>query len=584
MPVVIIFFFSWSAVLKQSHKHDFVSFRDELLLPCLSFKLDYIAISFKMDSLPTEILTDIFIQIPIIQKQKCMLVSKKWATFIRNHLLLHTVVVRPKDDVFKWFISMIKEHPHLGHQVINLNLNGCFTKDYSWMELFVTFPNLKVLKIGICTVNNLRFPRGSNEPKLTSFEGSISDLCLTRLILSSPLPYLVHLTLHFGYTDDIIYTTIVPTLKNATALKNLSLSKSSFTIDQFELLHSNTPLLESLDIWGAWFVPVSEFPTITLVTSLKTLTISHPNFQQKCGDQWLYYFDKKYPKLEKSDFLILYKDFKDVSTMVKCMQDYPNIFREHRLDMIGCPDDDCKSIINLADEYEYKIKELSLDQQSLGIRHLIESKQSKFIDNLIIQGRKVDAFDWLNKFTSLNSIVLNNRARNPDADDDYTIWNIDLSIICRSCPPALQSITVSGAILQPIPACDQQYPSIKKLDILRHPKPFEHICHFISTCLPNLDKLCLDLRRYSNDQSPTFLFPNHHFSVIELSLQRIPFVTVKLVASEKTRFYCLNYHSTDYTLLGDVMPVVPEPQGGKYFTIVCASTKALTINDISVYL
>jgi hypothetical protein len=442
-----------------------------------------------------------------------------------------------------------------------------------------------VLKIETCTLDDSRFPRGSNEQKLTSFEELISDFYLTRLILSSPSPYLVRLTLHFGYITDLIYTTNVFTLlKNATALKNLSLSKPRFTIEQLELLHANTPSLESLDIWGAWFISISELPTVTSVTSLKTLAISHPDFQQKCGDQWLYYFDKKYPKLEKGDFPILYKDFKDVSTLIKCMQEYPNIFREPRLDLLECPDDACKSIINLADECRYKIKELTFDQQSLGIRHLIESKQYKFVDNLIIQGRQVDAFDLLNKFTSLNSIVLNSRARNPDADDDQTIWNIDLSILCRSCPPTLQSITVSGAILQPIPAFDQQYPSIKKLDILNHPEPFEHICHFVSTCLPNLDKLCLDLCGYSNSQSPIFLFPNHHFSVIELSLQRIPIITVKLVASEKTRFYCLNYCSTDYTLLGDILPVVPEPQRGNYITIVCASTKALTMNNVSVYL
>jgi hypothetical protein len=186
--------------------------------------------------------------------------------------------------------------------------------------------------------------------------------------------------------------------------------------------------------------------------------------------------------MENIDFPIHYNDFKDVSTMVKCMQEYPNIFREHKLDMFECPDDACIAIINLADEYQYKIKELNLNQPSLGIiPHLIDSKQSKFIDNLIIQGRQVDSFDWLNKMPSLKSIVLNNRARNPDADDDQTIWNIDLAKLCRSCPPTLQSITVSNAILKQISACDQQFPAIKKLDILRHPEPFEHICQFIST-------------------------------------------------------------------------------------------------------
>jgi hypothetical protein len=156
-----------------------------------------------MNRLPNELLLDIFVLLPIVQKQECILVCRKWAGIIRSRSLLHTIRLPCDERVYNKALKRMEHQPDLCKQV----------------------EHLRPLKSRSQYIEDIH-PFNITRSVLAS--GTIFDL--TTLILHDRI-------------DGSVYKRILPFLNSTTLLTHLSLSNATISIVTCKLIHHSLPLL-----------------------------------------------------------------------------------------------------------------------------------------------------------------------------------------------------------------------------------------------------------------------------------------------------------------------------------------------------
>jgi hypothetical protein len=538
-----------------------------------------------MDSLPQEILNAIFIQLPIVQKQVCLFVCKKWASVIHSSSLFHTINIRYKKDTFEKFITLIKDQPLLGLQVSKLDVTGSIPQDYDERQLLCLFPNLKVLEADGDFKGDV-----SSEEVILAEKGPILEQVvhvagfhLTKLILSFPSSCLVSLTLNFNYVDNTAEMNhgIFPLLKNAPLLNNLCILYYEINSHLLQVIHTNALALTSFTLYDCIPLTLDESISVVPITTLKSLVVDMGSFDDQQALQWLHYFNTTYPNLENFEI-------ERLDILLEDRLDYRSgMFQRLTVLHLALEDEDEMDVytplFELLDKDTCQIKKLKLNGADTNSLHaLTKSNQSKYINHLELLGAtQTTGFEWLQGLTSLASVSLDYYTVRDQLPTSVSEKTVDLNELLQACPPTVDSVSVLKIKIKHNPNPNQQFPLIKCLRLLFSPVPLTDIDQFIAMCLPALDALWISLRMNTPDGIPNLSFPNHHFSTLHLFIRYPTPRYFKLVTSEKTRCFATSISGNDYSILGNMLSEVTV-KGESMATVSCASTRTLYINETRV--
>ncbi|KAI8879324.1 hypothetical protein K501DRAFT_276665 [Backusella circina FSU 941] len=195
-----------------------------------------------MDRLPTEILTQIFKLLHQQDKVECMRVCQHWENTISRTSLFHTVRVTSKkqlDDLLQ------KAQAPVMLRVKRIILDLYLDSDFNMDILFSLFPYIKVLVAFHAhgSYHSTSNPWHNQIEFITEHNSNIH----TRSILSGGICRRLETIAVIG-EEMQSGRGFIQLLKNAPALKTLSMARFTLSLMDLELLHQHAPLLHSLSL------------------------------------------------------------------------------------------------------------------------------------------------------------------------------------------------------------------------------------------------------------------------------------------------------------------------------------------------
>ncbi|KAI8879751.1 hypothetical protein K501DRAFT_302986 [Backusella circina FSU 941] len=555
-----------------------------------------------MDNLPSELLHDIFIYLPVIQQLQCMLVSRLWARIIHGRSLYHTVYV--KDEyMFQELLKRIKQKPDLANNVECLSLCRVGASNMTEREILELFPNIKTLNYSWFdnphdTTNdsgeeNQRLLL-KNRPKILSDN---SNCILIKLMLAEGLcTHLVSLDLSFSRSGEYTTNDMLPFLKDMPVLKYLELCNTPIKITDFEILHSNIPSLQSLKL-SEMRLLLSDFPTrIKPATLFTTLEVYGEFVDPQTKYDWFKYIIEKYPSLtvllysimdyvpdefdKKS--LIIRADFEDVLRKLGPQLQTLNYYGDLNMFSKKIGRDDCK----------WNLKKVIFREclHQSGLAALVRLHQFKFIENLLICLSAVPfPLNNLENMKHLKILGLHFYQTDHNSSDDNTdsaleyreFITLNLDEVFQYLHSSVESVDIT-CYYATFYDTEIQYTNIKTL-ILDIPKLQKRVDDFVVKRLPNLHSLTLT---DCYELGGTLEFPNHQFSYLRFFSYRQNSIRVSIITDN---FNTEHYYTTDgsyfheYAEFNSFLLIASSERrdDSKVVFVKCCSVKRLVLGSVN---
>jgi hypothetical protein len=522
-----------------------------------------------MTKLPNELLNLIFIYLPLVQKQECMLVSKLWKELIWTGDLFNSIHIS-SPGVFKKFIHLIKQQPELGLQVKNLVLLRCIDFTFDREKLLLLFPNAKKIKISRAPGTPNAVPI-ENQSSLTSCVNDqvenledFNDFELTRSFMThNSFQNLKTLKLN---GQAATATDILSSLTNMPVLNSLTLDWFKLTMDMCETMHNNIPSLESLVATHTNLLPTRRPENVVPNLSLTTLEISAVAYPRISGNaDWFNYFPRKYSHLKRFKF-DLYELFEPQDWGTVYQAQMPLLLQNCGSNLtslfLSCSLDPDLQVLKGIDARGHHLKELEIDafNEIDGYTVLAELDLSKHIERLSLL--KVHPQCNLEKLNDLDRLVsLKLRFISPRESytgnildrEAYEIHfaenRIDIVELFSHFPESLESVDIMCVYFDfNVQNTVQTHPifhQIKALKLDSVNLEQGSVDEFISNCLPNLKSLNL-VNTFTN-LTGTVSIPNHHLSSLHIYLHpftiRDSFQNVCVITQNKEpQFFTNNTH------------------------------------------
>ncbi|KAI8881975.1 hypothetical protein K501DRAFT_334352 [Backusella circina FSU 941] len=575
-------------------------------------------------SLPTEILHNIFIYLPIVQKSECLYVCRQWREVIRNLSLFNTIHIKSIKALVK-FRDLAEQNPTACRQVESLTMSKCVDHSFSKKELLLLFPNLKKIRLIKIPEKKSISPRSSSpdtssrqELDLTSTLKNFrmhtiedfNEFELVRLLLARDFcSHLVTLTLH-AYTVYSSSSYIFRSLKNMPHLKNLNVFGFDLTMDGCEMIHANIPSLESLKFGQVDFLPCVLPKSIIPATSITQLDVI-PDFSrtQAINPGWLKYICRKYTNLRRLKYKLctFYQYFELADAyqfqMPLLLQNCGSQLTS--LSLNGILDLDLKVIKSL-DKNGCRINELEMDiaKSAYVFDALTRTDQPKYIKALtLIHVLPKNNLKDLGRMKCLKSLTINYtkpeefRYGGVDYGEvgyDRKRRNIGLMGLFNTFPESLESVSIRYAQIKCDTGDQRQQPKLKQIKKLH----LEHVRlakekrldDFISNYLPYLQSLALV---HVSNLDREFTIPAHHLSDFELfpvpSLVHDFYKNVCLITKDcqsprcytKSNRQCRVYSDLSNCSLPLLLDVFAEEE---FLTVACGSVKSFVFYGKEAYL
>ncbi|KAI8889395.1 hypothetical protein K501DRAFT_329186 [Backusella circina FSU 941] len=530
-----------------------------------------------MNSLPPEILHNIFIRLPLKQRLKCMFVCRQWCIILRRRSLLYNLDILHENQLYN-LIDLIQRFPSRASQVEVLNIFCAFKNRFDNRKLCNLFPNLRVFTFGGTLFGASQrdffekpFELANPETKLEEIKDDDGCELTRQVITSGSCTRLRRLILKVIGIDDHRQN-IFPYLKNMPLLKKLTLQYCDIGIQDCELMHSNLPAIQSIRLEDAnlnvgplpnKIIPATSVTNLNIEFDYITTMADYPN--------WYIYIARKYTNLEyfycndqilqeasPDQALTLYRDglipiYKQVGLGVNSFtaKNVPvEIDLFNQLDSFGC------QISNYYIEYN---ETLPIFEQ-FG-----QSKQAKYVEQLEVNYSLVASPSVFQNMTSLTKLRI-------DVDLDEAFWPINLTEYLNAFPPSLTEFSACCTDLEisSVPTrlnnIESFYVSCSQLS--------EALGETISTCFPKLKDL--DLRGRITENL-TFDLPTHRLKNLRLETrwEEVPlWFSVKYAVNSHYKYF-IGRQGQDR-----VEPATAEDHfNGINIAIKCAYVKGLYLNN-----
>jgi hypothetical protein len=500
-----------------------------------------------MDRLPSDILYEIFIELPFRQKLECMLVNRQWENLIGTTCLFHTIYIdksKPSQHFYKKFMDKMEQVPSLRHQVMNLSVTRT-QRDVDRKRILFLFPNIRRIEMKSMYSKSLE---DSNEDleAVTSrnrveYIRDLGGCELTRAMAMFNRCFYLHdldLNLEALSLADI---NIFSELKNMPVLKRLVLRNGTLKADDFTVLHANIPSIEALKLESFLFDNESG-AEITPATSITSLIATLDSMDD--GDGFLLFASKKYPQLrhfshqygtynnnEGNWHLFVNQEYPEIDHFAYQLHDgfydsdekaaWKHLYNVGYLPMLNNLGTHLQSLDLRGAEFSgYKILE-KMDKAGCRIKKLIfnanrnnwllsvlsKSDQVRSLEELTILDIRPCSFEWLQNIIALNSLELT-YTYNIDVLGSDGIEPLCLRSLLESCPRTFKSLKLNCSLIyyQTVPSIS--FP-LEKLELHCAVKT-DGLDQFISNCLPNLKSLHL---KGCVPKGGVLKIPNHHLSL-----------------------------------------------------------------------
>ncbi|KAI8879757.1 hypothetical protein K501DRAFT_276204 [Backusella circina FSU 941] len=555
-----------------------------------------------MNILPSELLHDIFIYLPVIQQLRCMLVSRRWANIIRGQSLYHTVYIKD-EQIFQHFLEIIKHKPDLANNVEHLILCREHVRCTSEREVLELFPNLKTLNYSRVNdvQNTVNTPEENTRPlslkNKLKFIRDNSGCVLINLALAEGLcTHLITLKVYFsdryGYTKSDIF----PLLKDMPVLKHLELFNTPIKITDFEILHSNIPSLQSLKL-SEMRLLLSDFPTrIKPATLFTTLEVYGEFVDPQTKYDWFKYIIEKYPHLTYLVYSIsdwIPNDFDRKSLIIRA--NFLDIVRKlgpqlQTLSYYGALKKFSKKIGR--DDSKWNLKKMIFREciHQSDLAALTQLRQFKFIKNLFICISEIPfSLAKLKEMKHLKILGLHFYQMDHSSCNDNSkraleyrkSITLNLDKVFQYLHSSVESVDIT-CYYATFDDTEIQYTNIKAL-ILDISKPLKRVDEFVTKRLPNLHSLTLT-DCYELDG--TLEFPNHQFSYLKIYSNHLTIISVFLITDDRNTAH---YYTTDKRYLHEyaefndfILYTYPENlNNSKVISIICRSVKRLVLGSVN---
>ncbi|KAI8879323.1 hypothetical protein K501DRAFT_303605 [Backusella circina FSU 941] len=547
-----------------------------------------------MNKLPTEVLSQIFVFLHQQDKVECMTVCRKWANAIESCSLFQTIRI-DSDEQLNRLMAKVQQEPKQGLRVerliLNLNLHNV---DMNGLPLL--FPNVRVFiyyEISFdlsLTKRQPYFPWHKTIQHMSEYPNTIhaqqtlsSGICprLTRIAVFEGKPFT---------KPTYLGKDFIGLLKNAPVLKVLSLGGFDLALTDFELLHKNVPLLNSLTIRRS-IINCDFFPSdISPATAVTTFSIT-PHGQLLDDEiRLLQYLGKKYTHLSKLFYDVRVLDRNEYNELrvyadglTPFMESLAQKLKTFEIDMSG----KSGNLFRVLDNAGCQIRDLTLHGtiKQPVLEQLAQSNQAKHIRKLTIGRMDCDHGDlqWLEGFTGLEELNITNVNWANKAERSI----IDLNHLLAILGDTLTTLILHDFELAFQLATNRQY-KVKHL-VLYNIILSQQTDEFISQSFPDLRTIkfirCGFIKR-------NFLLPNINLFHIQI-MQKFPLGNNKILVStlkrEEQRWYTarhsnvVHYSEDDFSSTdASVFPAfvsLPFDQfkGQPYMSFTCNS-----IRDFSV--
>ncbi|KAI8883322.1 hypothetical protein K501DRAFT_314505 [Backusella circina FSU 941] len=501
--------------------------------------------------LPPEILLEILLYTPFLQKQECMLVCRKWAYLIRKHILFHSVTIWEK-FMFKQYVELIMGNPSMGSQVERLVLFNCLDNKVVKKQYICTlFPKTRYIHIRQLSAHGIPTPPISDKTRqhLQSFRHHIEHVVdynkaefIFYLLTSGACLQLTTLEVELSHDVDMV-NAFAQLLNNAPNIKTLKIVKSLMLLEALEKIHANLPSLESLSLHDVRIISTHTPAEITPAANLKELSFHDEMPWSRLEACWLEYVYRKYPNLLHLTLSVTPVDLdawtleeatvftrEDIMPIVRCLGPRlkrlkiygntlaPTVFED--MDSIGC-----------------QIMELDVNNlyKSMTIYPLVLSNQCRYIQSLSLRDLVMFDFELLGKELPVLKDLELFFKKGLTHPDEVVDKRLDLGLLLEHCPNTLVSVLISGTEL----TCksyreEKRVFELKKL-VVGEPWFHEEMSEFLSTCCPKLTTLIL----YNCGLNDIVLkLPNHKLSLFEVNQSRPDYIiALQVTIGTKSRFY-----------------------------------------------
>ncbi|KAI8885205.1 hypothetical protein K501DRAFT_311710 [Backusella circina FSU 941] len=367
-----------------------------------------------MRPLPAEILTEIFLYLDQHEKVKCLLVCNRWKQVMEQSALYHTVFIHSVDALDK-LTTKVQQQVDIKNKIEQLVL--LFAQNGTFYTLRVLLPLLSNLK-SLINSNTKEQGQGISRDMINEqppypwhrhiqYMSEQSILGFAHRLLTSGTCWNLTTLEMYGLRNETI-----PYLKNAPALKYLTVVDTSLVFDDLEYIHDNLPCLKSLKFFFLKFLDsVFDHHNIQPAT---TVTECVFDLLQTRDTKWrialLVYMHKKYPNMTQLTYNINIDRITDAEIEDIIQLGWYPFFNKmgHQLKKL-CVDYGgyITNLFETLDRYACQLEYLKVSSLTRSeFTKITQSKQTLHIQSLTLMQMDLGSFSWLKELKHLSKLSL----------------------------------------------------------------------------------------------------------------------------------------------------------------------------------
>ncbi|KAI9481288.1 MAG: hypothetical protein EXX96DRAFT_566150 [Benjaminiella poitrasii] len=358
-------------------------------------------------------------------------------------------------------------------------------------------------------------------------------------------------------------TELINALSNAPALKHLCLAHAYINLQLLEKLHTNTPLLEILDLKyatlddnSAWELTTSVEPALTINRLCLEEVTMRSSFKWKILD----YISKKYLNMEHTMFKFWLDEnlFMEIPVdplieerIIHIAKNCRNI-REFDVDIHPFT----KNILDAFDEINLmRIKDFfSLSRNMEELINLSHSNQRNYIEhlNVTVSDIEIDFQSIIHRFTNLTTINLSFCPHHMGPGQGQTLLPLPLNTFMNH-HPNLMNLKIHSFLItldditQPIRTFE-----IDKLELYSIAIPdlaeenLSRLLDYICQSCPNLKLLALSIKSLKTIINPEDIvmdLSRHNISTLNIFIKGFPYVHLRDIQGNSVWYSIRKQHS-----------------------------------------
>jgi hypothetical protein len=454
--------------------------------------------------------------------------------------------------------NKFQQHPHMGAQLKHLVLDLHFDANFNLGQFTMLLPNLRFLSCRNKSKSAIHY--SNTQPWASCIEHMMDendDALIPQLFLSNT---------HFSCLKrleiknlDIHKEGFIELLPHVSALSHLKLKCNSISFAQIELLHSNLPLLESLDLKLDCAFSFNQPYNIKPANTITSFSLYFDDLVTMDTEmKWFAYIRQKYTNMSSFTF--------STSQRVAGCVDMEDFYRGWFDPLFQYFGPQLKSLslhshqtpshlIKILDQSGCQIKHLKIRLAKPRLLEYFHDAQNlDQIETFEIESDICTAFEWMRKMTSLQELSIFYLSSQP---------NFDPRSLLDVCSDTLTTLSIwikcFGINGKPI---DKVYPSIKSMSLFETILPLK-FSPFISESFPNLRCLKLSECHFPENTLRLYDLRLDHFEIEVCHFEKEYDLRVVTLNNNEQRLYTFK--------LGHNRPFYPEKNRHLYrapFTFV----------------